>query len=445
VALRTTQSSVSIYGALLVQLASQNRSGHSLLTAGVADDFDLLKRRIMQFRNKFRASKRTRLLGAFALVMGICGLLPLRLVAQNQTNSNVTGTPDTYAGDTFAAHVVDEKGAPVTNAKIYFIKGGGLVGTASTDVQGAFVLKNAALTFEPDYDIKMIVVDGGLQGMAKRWVGRPGKVQPLVLEAPYSASFRFVDPNGEPVKNIDVTLPQQAGFTKDENGPWVWLPPSILERYKGKTNDEGIATFQGLPQYNLPKYANLTGGTDGLSTEDLENVKKTGIGRVSTITTNRNGRKTTTPLKTWLEDLTPTKGVIRYAPLVAEYYSKPNSPTTTRTIRTSNPQRVKHEYVPEPVPVMGAAASGKVLNPDGSAATDAKLYLIGTTISTDTDGEGKFQFASAPKGMYVIGVARKSTPTSFIASLETTDHNDLVIQIKASRRATTPPRLDPDH
>ncbi|RYG75156.1 hypothetical protein EON80_01580 [bacterium] len=453
--LRSTQAQPASYGALLVQLASGNAPVHSLLNVGVADDFHLLKGRLMQFRNTTRASKRTHVVGGLIVGMGVLALMPWRLVAQEQVAAQIEATADSYAGDTFASRVVDDKGTPVANAKVFFIYGGSVRATGVTDAGGAFALKNASLTFDPEYDMKMLVVDAGLQGMAKRWVGRPGKVQPMVLEAPFSASFRFVDPAGKPLRNMVVKLPHQEGMNKNNNGPWVWLPPSILERYTGKTNDEGLVTFQGLPQYNLPTYALLTGGDNPLSAEDAARLNKPEPPRVTTI----NNKVTPPPRLTGNFDTTivgttnsqPTEyrivlgEITRHASISIADYSKPNSPLATKTIRTTRPERVREIFPEEPPIVMGAPASGKVLNPDGSAATDVRLMINGTAAFTFTDQDGKFQFPEAPNGNFVIGVTRKSTPTAFIGHLETTEHSDLVVQIKQPVVPKTPPRLDPDH
>jgi beta-lactamase regulating signal transducer with metallopeptidase domain len=440
--LRATEAQPASYGALLVQLASGGNPSHSLLNVGVADDFHLLKGRLMQFRNMVSVSRRTRLVGTVVLGIGACSLLPVRLVAQEQPNPKVEAAENTYVDDTFAARVVDAKGAPVADAKVYFIDGRGALATTSTDAKGAFVLKNAALTFEPEYDMKMLVVDAGLQGMAKRWVGRPGKVQPLVLEAPFSASFRFVDPDGKPLKNINVLLRQQNGLTKTNDGPWVWFPASILERYTGKTNEEGIVTFQGLPQYYLPSLARLTAGDQVLSAEETAMLQATQSGTIS-VSKYLEAMKTATART----DLISANDIAWYAPISADDYSKPNSPTITKTIRTGRRQHVREAFASQPqaLVVMGAGASGKVLNPDGSAATDVRLMIDGTAAFTFTDQEGKFRFPAAPIGKFVIGVTRKSTPQAFIGHLETTERSDLVVQIKAPRAVKTPPRLDPDH
>lgn len=439
--LRATEAQPASYGALLVQLASGGNPSHSLLNVGVADDFHLLKGRLMQFRNMVSVSRRTRLVGAVVLGIGACSLLPVRLVAQEPTTPKVEAAENTYAGDTFASRVVDAKGVPVANAKVYFIDGRGALATTSTDTKGAFVLKNAALTFEPEYDMKMLVVDAGLQGMAKSWVGRPGKVQPLVIEAPFSATFRFLDSDGKPLKDMNVLLRQQNGLTKTNDGPWVWFPASLLERYRGKTNEEGSVTFQGLPQYYLPTYARLTAGDQVLSAEETAMLQATQSGTIS-VSKYLEAMKTATA-KT---DSTFINSNAWYANITADDYSMPNSPTNTKTIRARKLEHDREAFAPQaPVVIMGAGASGKVLNPDGSAATDVRLMIDGTTASTYTDQEGKFRFPVAPVGKFVIGVTRKSTPQAFIGHLETAERSDLVVQIKAPTVAKTPPRLDPDH
>ncbi|MBP7937068.1 MAG: hypothetical protein KA354_20685 [Phycisphaerae bacterium] len=82
-ALAHTDASLADYGTLLVELADRNRASPNLLvTVGVVESFEFLKRRLKAMRELHDHSRWMNPLSISLLIVALVGLLPWRLVAQ---------------------------------------------------------------------------------------------------------------------------------------------------------------------------------------------------------------------------------------------------------------------------------------------------------------------------------------------------------------------------
>ena len=84
-----TNASLADYGTLLVELADRNRASPNLLvTVGVVESFEFLKRRLKAMRELHDHSRWMKPLSISLLIVALVGLLPWRLVAQPPRNGN---------------------------------------------------------------------------------------------------------------------------------------------------------------------------------------------------------------------------------------------------------------------------------------------------------------------------------------------------------------------
>jgi beta-lactamase regulating signal transducer with metallopeptidase domain len=88
-AVSSRDASVADYGSLLVELATRNRlPANMLVTVGVVESFEFLKRRLIAMKHVHSYSRWVRPLSVAVLATAIAGLLPWRLVAQEPKDTD---------------------------------------------------------------------------------------------------------------------------------------------------------------------------------------------------------------------------------------------------------------------------------------------------------------------------------------------------------------------